>query len=175
MWGNVTLLWATTSHLCRKLKDMNCTLWVLSLHRPPNRHQPQANRGWYCEPTTAASGKGACFLRQQERAFDSGSDKHWHPSVPASVSSSSCPTDACPIKFLNLPLLACHSLILPLHTPCTCPFFPSLWSSKLPMLRSWKHLLYLLLRPTSTPAASTMHLSSVGLDDLYFQSGPMQP
>lgn len=87
--------------------------------------------------------------------------------------SSTYPTQASPRTKFSWMSPACmpHPLSFCIY-PAHALFYPSLWSSKLPMLRSWKHL---YIYSISTPAASAMHLSSAGLDDLYSQSGPMQP
>lgn len=135
----------------------------------PDHHQPQANRGWYCVPVTAAPRRGVCFLY-----FSFISKKEHLILVPTntdtllflwvSFTHSTYPTHASSYtKFPAFPSLACHSHS---HPPfCIYPahalFYPSLWSSKLPMLRSWKHLyIYSIstLLPPRQPVLCIFHL-----------------
>lgn len=99
----------------------------------PDHHQPQANRGRYCVPVTAAPGREACFLY-----FHFSSKKKNLILVSTNTETLLFPM----LNFLHFPNL--HATPTPIIPLCIYPahalFYPSLWSSTLPMLRSWNRL-----------------------------------
>lgn len=101
---------------------------------------------------------------------------YWFPQTLTHsllLRATECSSGASPItKFAEFPS---GSRATPTRPWCTCPLLsPPCGHPKLPMPRSRKHLyIYSLSLPFL--AASAMHLSSAGLDDLYSQSGPVEP
>lgn len=160
-------------YLVSQTKEYACFNCYVCTH-PTIATSYRANRGPYCVPTAAAKRRGelAFFFAPAERAFDSRSDWwHWR--------SCECPHPRLtpPLNFPNfLGLCAAPIFVLPPDTPCTW-LPPSLPCGHLncPCQELEASLYLLLLRPTSSPAASAMHLLSAGLDDLYSWSGSVQP
>lgn len=101
-------------------------MWAL--HSPPDHHQPQANRGWYCVPAAAAPRRGVCFLY-----FPFISKKDHFMLVPINRQNSCCceshsPTAHTPSK----PLPTLNVLHFPgLHATPTL-IFPSAYTLHMP-------------------------------------------
>lgn len=138
--------------------------------RPSGRHQPQANRGRYCAPAAAAPRRGACFfcfpfISKKEHLILVTTNTDTLLFLRVSIHPQHIPHPCHSLRYISCispGLHATPTLILPFCTyPAHALFYPSLWSSRLPMPRSWKHLYIYSIStplPPQQPALCIFHL-----------------